>query len=157
MAVTSAVPFSANVRVGPVTVRVKLVPAARALTGCGAGLGPGPVVAQEQHQFGAAVVGVVDADIDVRPPAWARTAGPTHWVPVSWVEVSWTWDYWSLEWVSAVRVSPESPLELVPGTCWLTIARPPSAMSVQLGPRLPLARAKLYDFRHLSRNRPRGW
>ncbi len=42
-------------------------------------------------------------------------------------------------------MSPESPPELVPCTCWLTMVRPPSAMSVQLGPRLPLARAKLSD------------
>ncbi len=63
------------------------------------------------------------------------------------VEVSWTWDDWSLEYVSAVRMSPESPPELVPCTCWLTMVRPPSAMLVQLGPRLPLARAKLSEAR----------
>ncbi len=34
---------------------------------------------------------------------------------------------------------------MVPCTCWLTMVRPPSAISAQLGPRLPLARAKLSE------------
>ena len=38
-------------------------------------------------------------------------------------------------------MSPESLL-VVPTTCWEEMARPPSLMSVQSGPRLPLARLK---------------
>ena len=68
VAVMAVVPFSAKVKVDPVTLRDKVVPAARALTGyAGAQLGPGPAVAQEQHQLGAAEVGEVDADVDVGP------------------------------------------------------------------------------------------
>ena len=97
VAVMAVVPFSAKVRVEPVALRVRVVPAASALPGRQRPAGPVAVVPQEQHQLGAAAVPEVDADVEVGPPAWARTAGPIHWPPVSWVEVTWTWDDWSLE------------------------------------------------------------
>ena len=42
-------------------------------------------------------------------------------------------------------MSPELPPALVPATAWLTIASPPMVISVQFGPRFPLARAKLSE------------
>ena len=42
-------------------------------------------------------------------------------------------------------MSPVSPLVLPPSAASLLITRPPSLMSVQFGPRLPLARLKLSD------------
>ena len=47
--------------------------------------------------------------------------------------------------VAAVQVSPETADPEVPATAWETIASPPSLMSVQFGPRLPLARLKLSE------------
>ncbi len=44
-----------------------------------------------------------------------------------------------------MRVSPEFPLALVPITMSEEIAKGPSVMAVQFGPRLPLARAKLSE------------
>src|SRR5690348_6629008 len=72
-----------------------------------------------------------------------RTAAPIHCDPLSWVEVRVIWENWSLVKEFAVHMSPEFPLALVPTAALAEIARPPSWMLVQFGPRLPLARAKL--------------
>src|SRR5215470_11546500 len=74
-----------------------------------------------------------------------RTAGPIHWPPVSCVEVTWSWENWSLPNVCAFQASPETPEAAVPAATWEEIARPPSLMSVQFGPRLPFARLKLSE------------
>ena len=44
-----------------------------------------------------------------------------------------------------MRMSPEYPPALVPATAWLTMVSPPIVMSVQFGPRLPFALAKLSE------------
>src|SRR6185437_9377173 len=72
-----------------------------------------------------------------------RTAAAIHCDPVSWVEVRVIWENWSLVKEFAAHMSPEFPLALVPTAASDEIARPPSWMLVQFGPRLPLARAKL--------------
>ena len=64
-------------------------------------------------------------------------------MPVSCVEVIATCEYWLPVNVAAFQMSPLTPVLAVPATAWEMIVSPPSLMSVQFGPRLPLARLKL--------------
>ncbi len=142
----TVVPFSAKVRADPAALRVKVVPAGRALTGTLAPeLGPGPVAAQEEHQLRAAAVPEVEAEVEVGPSSLGAHGGAD---PLAAGELGGgQLDLGRL--VAGISLGRTDvagvAAELVPCTCWLTMVRPPSAISVQLGPRLPLARAKLSE------------
>ena len=135
LAVMQATPFSEKVRSEPVTESCSCVPAARAP---GMYVEPGwgrfTVDPFEQHQHRAGVIPPVEADVGALPTVLNtnRRADPLTAAELSRSGV----DRGILVTGVGLRGAdvPERPL-LVPTTCWSTIARPTSLMSVQSGPR----------------------
>src|SRR5579872_4360672 len=98
VALMAGEPLTRNDSVGPLAVRVRVVPAARGAVGAEK---PSwvqlPLVRLNSMSRGLPLFHQYRPRYRSWPPFWARTAGPIHWPALSWVAVMEICEDWSLE------------------------------------------------------------